>query len=434
MNHGECVEFLVGAERGLSDVLNGSEVLPLLRAAVDAGAVRAQVCAGTQSLWQWPQNVQTMPARPAQSIALEPLRLEGEIVAQVRIEAGKSDSFTGALAAMVAASLNTTIGANLKRMLTTEIHTQVVSQSYEDLLAANRQLSASEQQYRELAATLEIKVKERTAELERAWACMLRQEKMAAVGQLAAGMAHEINNPLGFILSNLNTLQKYVGRYVDMLEFFQHRIGPYLSADLQDAMRSRWRELRLDFITNDMSELLPQCVNGAERVKQIVADLRGFAHIDKPQVAPVNVKDALERTLAVMTPELPADARIHLQLGPLPMLIGQGALLCQAFMNLIRNALQANPGGLELNICGSLRDAEILLAFADNGPGIAENMRGRIFDPFFTTREVGQGIGLGLTVVHDAVETFGGRIEVGTSSQGGAEFMLFLPIPGDADG
>lgn len=434
MNHVESIEFLVGAERSLSDVLKESDVIPLLRAAVSAGALRAWVRCEAHILWQWPLDVPQDATAITGHIQSSPLRLEGEQVADVCIEMTQSMTFGDALARMTAAALNTTISANLKRMLTTEIHTQVVSQSYEELLEANRRLSASENKYRELAETLEEKVKERTAELERAWACMLRQEKLAAVGQLAAGMAHEINNPLGFILSNLNTLQKYVGRCMAMLEYCRQRIVAGLSVDLQDAVNAKWKELRLDFIADDMNELLPQCITGAERVKQIIDDLRGFAHIDRLEISAICLTEALERTLAVMQPELPEDAQIHHDLRALPKINGQGALLCQAFMNLIRNALQARPQGLKLDIRGSLHNEEVILAFSDNGPGIAEDIRERIFEPFFTTRDVGQGIGLGLTVVHDAVQAFKGRIETGTSPQGGAEFRICLPVCGATDG
>lgn len=434
MNHVESIEFLVGAERSLSDVLKEPDVLPLLRAAVSAGAERAWVRCGAHILWQWPLDAPLDATADTGSFHSASLRLEGEQVAELRVEGTQSVTFAEALAHMTAAALNTTISANLKRMLTTEIHTQVVSQAYEDLLAVNRRLSASENKYRVLAESLEDKVKERTAELERAWACLLRQEKLAAVGQLAAGMAHEINNPLGFILSNLNTFQKYVGRYQAMLDYYRRHMGVGLTTELQEAVEGKWKELRLDFIADDLNELLPQCIAGAERIKQIIADLRGFAHIDKPEVSALCLTEALERTLAVMHAEIPDDALIHHDLSALPKITGQGALLCQAFMNLIRNALQACPQGLILDIRGSLHNAEVLLIFSDNGPGIAEDIRERIYEPFFTTRDVGQGIGLGLTVVHDAVQAFRGRIETATGPRGGAEFRIFLPVSGAADG
>ena len=430
----EGIEFLVGAEKTLTDVLTVAEVEPLLRAAVTAGAQRALVVAGAQVLWQWPARDSEVAPPYGTQRAAQPLWLEGEEVGEVRIEAATAEGIMAAMAQMAAAALNGTINANLKRMLTTEIHTQVVSLSYEELLAANRELSASESRYRELSENLEERVRERGVELERAWARLLRQEKMAAVGQLAAGMAHEINNPLGFILSNLNTLQKYVGRFVDMLEFFHHRVGTCLSADLQEAVRHKWRELRLDYVTEDVAELLPQCISGAERVKQIIADLRAFAHIDVAPGATVDIAQSLARTLAVMEPEIPPDARISAQLNGLPQLRGDGALLCQAFMNLIRNATQARPEGLEMHIQGKVDADGVRLMFRDNGPGVAEELRSRIFEPFFTTREVGAGVGLGLTLVHDAARAFGGHVEVAAAPGGGAEFALYLAAAEDAHG
>ncbi|WP_305042927.1 sensor histidine kinase [Geoalkalibacter sp.] len=434
MSNVDCLEFLVGAEKELRDVLAASEVAPLLHAAVTAGAHRALVQSGREVLWQWPEDPVVATESPTCLMKALPLWLEGEAVGEVCVEADMTHPAHDALTRMLAAALNTAMNANLKRMLTTEIHTQVVNQSYEELLAANRDLTASEARYRELAEHLEVRVQERTAELEQTWARLLRQEKMAAVGTLAAGMAHEINNPLGFILSNLNTLQKYVGRFVDMLEFFNHRIGACLSADLQDAARNKWRDLRMDYLTEDVAELLPQCISGAQRVKQIIADLRGFAHIDVAETAPVKIAEALARTLAVMKAEIPADARIEQRLVNLPELKGNGALLCQAFMNLIRNAVQARPEGLELTIRGERCADEVCLAFRDNGPGVAADLRSRIFEPFFTTREVGQGIGLGLTVVHEAARAFSGRVEVHDAPGVGAEFVMYLKAGEGGDG
>ncbi|WP_305045853.1 sensor histidine kinase [Geoalkalibacter sp.] len=434
MSNPECIEFLVGAEKGLREVLTAAEVMPLLRAAVAAGADRALLRTGGEVLWQWPQDAAAAPGSQPCRAEVLPLWLEGETVGEVCVEGALTHPVLGALAQMLAAALNSAIHANLKRMLTTEIHTQVVNQSYEELLAANRDLKASEARYRELAENLEIRVQERTAELKQAWVRLLRQEKMAAVGTLAAGMAHEINNPLGFILSNLSTLQKYAGRFVDMLDFFQQRIGACLSAELQEAARHKWRELRMDYLIEDVAELLPQCMAGARRIEQIIVDLRGFAHIDVPEIGPINIAQALRRTLAVMQTELPADARIEQNLEHLPTLRGNGALLCQAFMNLIRNAVQARPQGLTLCIWGE-QDAEgVRLVFRDNGPGVAQELRSRIFEPFFTTREVGQGSGLGLTVVQDAVRIFGGRVDVHPAPAGGAEFVLHLPTGEGRDG
>jgi signal transduction histidine kinase len=313
-------------------------------------------------------------------------------------------------------------------MLTTEIHTRVVNQSYEELLEANRKLSLSEKKYRDLAENLEALVQERTTALKRTYARLIQQEKMASIGQLAAGIAHEINNPLGFILSNLQTLQKYAGRFDEMLAFFRSEVGKGTAAgELKPAAAEKWQTLKLDYILADLPELLGQSIAGADRVRKIVADLRGFSHIDDADEGLVDINVEIERTLSVLTHEIPPCARIVTEFGALPAIVGRPALLCQAFLNIIRNALQARPAGLVLTIRSEFAAGSARLTFADNGPGLAGDIQSRIFEPFFTTRDVGQGMGMGLTAVYDIVTGCGGTIEVETAPGLGTSFILQLP-------
>jgi signal transduction histidine kinase len=330
-------------------------------------------------------------------------------------------------AQVVSGALKTILTANLKRMLTTEIHTRVVNQSYAELLETNRQLALSEKKYRELAENLEALVQERTAALKRTYAKLVQQEKMASIGQLAAGIAHEINNPLGFILSNLQTLQKYTGRFAEMLRFFRAQVEKGAAAVLRPAAAEKWRSLKLDLLLADLPELFEQSIGGADRVRRIVADLRGFSHVDDAEETAVDINAEIDRTLSVLAHEIPPDTRIVREYGPLPAIAGRPALLCQAFLNIVRNALQARAEGLVLSIRSEFTDGSARLIFADNGPGIARDLQSRIFDPFFTTRETGQGLGLGLTVVYDVVTGCGGTIEVESAPGRGASFILQLP-------
>ena len=330
------------------------------------------------------------------------------------------------IARLIGDALNSIMANNLKRMLTTEIHTRVVNQSYDELRESHRQLMESEKKYRDLAENLELRVQERTGELKRAYARLLQQEKMASVGQLAAGVAHEINNPNGYVLSNLNTLRKYVARMTSMLEYYR---------GLHEAAGSeKWRELKLDVVLGDVDELLDQSVSGAQKVKQIVSAFKGFSHVDDMGVSAVDINHEIDRTLGVLSGEMPRDTRIIKEFGVLPAFEGNGALLCQVFLNLFRNAFQARSEGLQLIITTEYEDDTLRIRFSDNGPGVPDEIHGRIFEPFFTTRDVGHGTGLGLTIAYDIVNGYGGTIEVENSKKGGAVFLIQLPATGRTDG
>ncbi|WP_432823100.1 sensor histidine kinase [Trichloromonas sp.] len=430
MDNRESIDFVVGEEKRLIDVLSESDVMPLLESAVQAGISRALVVDGAEApLWSAGRETGGLLGK-GPGVLCCPLILEGEPVGQACFVGGSADpGVLKAIAQVVSGALKRLLHANLKRMLTTEIHTRVVNQSYDELKESNLQLSLSEKKYRDLAESLEVRVQQRTEELKRAYARLIQQEKMASIGQLAAGVAHEINNPMGFVLSNLQTLQKYVTRFTDMLEYYRQAVARGEGgAALEAGAASRWRELKLDFISQDLAELLAQSIAGAERVKKIVADLRGFSHVDEMGCGTVNLNEELERTLSVLHSEIPADARILRQFGELPGVKAEAGLLCQVFLNLIRNALQARPEGLQLLLRSELEGESIRLSFVDNGPGVPDEIRSRIFEPFFTTREVGKGMGMGLTVAYDVVNRLGGTIEVQSRPGRGAAFILLLPV------
>ncbi|WP_298037870.1 ATP-binding protein [uncultured Desulfuromonas sp.] len=437
MKQGETLEFVVGAEKRLIDVISEAEVMPLLQSAVNAGIGRATIVdAADVPLWSCgrDQNDVCSPF-PATGPDTEscPIFLEGEPVGNISFVGGVSDAAAlQVVARVVGGAINSMVSANLKRMLTTEIHTQVVNQSYEELVAINRRLTLSEKKYRDLAATLEGRVQERTEELKQAYTRMIQQEKMASIGQLAAGVAHEINNPLGFVLSNLHTLNKYVGRFLEMLEFYAGA-NSKAPGGLQQTARQKWRELKLDFITGDVVELFQQSIGGAERVKKIVSDLRGFSHVDDLGEGLVDVNCEIERTLSVLSSETPEGTRIGKSFCELPEVPGDAALLCQAFMNIIRNAFQARPDGLKLTIRTERQGDWVRVEFADNGPGIEDGIKHRIFEPFFTTREVGRGMGLGLSVAYDIIASCDGTIEAESPSEGGATFVIQLRTKGRED-
>jgi hypothetical protein len=421
----ESIRFVVGEERDIAEILSAAEIAPLLGSLVRAGAVGAALVRDSgEVLWQSGSEAGTH----AVTVRL-PLQVEGEPVGGIEVHGPEERrEVLTAMACLFRDTVQTILNTNLKRMMTTEIHTTVVNQSYDELLEANRQLAASEGRYKTLAENLEKIVTTRTKELQQAYVRLVQQEKMAAVGQLAAGMAHEINNPLGFVTSNLSTLAKYVQRFRDMLSFCRSSLAAPGLEGVREGVRREWGRLKIDPILADVDELFVQSLGGCQRVSKIVAVLKAFSHIDEGESGVVNLNEEIDRTLNVLAPQLPEDCVVRKNYGNLPGLRCNPAQLSQVMLNIIMNALQARPQGLHLIIETGVRGDSVAACFTDNGPGIPPAVQSRIFDPFFTTREVGAGLGLGLATAYDTITSWGGAIEVASEPGKGASFTLTLPI------
>jgi len=421
------IDFIVGEERRLSKIISRREIEPLLKSLVKAGPAMVSIL---------DEDGLPLCRTGAEGICTSDheirfnLLVEGEPQGTLLVAYDPAACpMAEPLALLARDAIQLTITNNLKRMFTTEMHTSIVQESYDQLVETNKRLSESESRYRELAISLEQKVEERTAELKKAYARMLQQEKLAAVGGLAAGMAHEINNPNGFVISNLATLSRYVDRMQEMLNFYQLLITKDLTALQQiEAAEKKLRELKLDFILSDTKELLAQSIDGAKRIAKIVADLKGFSHVDEAGGADADLNVELERVLSVLAARVPSDATIQRDLQKLPLVDCNPGLLSQAFLNIIQNALQSRDTGLKLKISTKSIDNEVVISVADNGCGIpAENMS-RIFEPFFTTREVGCGTGMGLTIAREIIHGAGGTIEFDSGVDSGTTVTIRIPI------
>ena len=419
-------DYIIGAEKSLKDIIKDNDLISLFRCAVDAGVseVTMEDSKG-EVLYRYGDS----SGRDI-SVKKYPVYLEGEIAGHIVIKGDKnSDGIVETIGEAIFNAVKIIIKSSFKTMLATESHKTIVHQSYEELLESNSKLKLSEKKYRDLANSLEKQVQERTEELKQAHAKLLQQEKIASVGQLAAGVAHEINNPLGFISSNISTMKDYVSIFKEMLEHYSDVLE---KADLTDsdreAAREKWRKNELDYILSDIEDLIKETLDGAERVKKIVSDLKGFSHIDDGDKSEIDINREIDRTLNVLTHEIPEDAEIVKDYQSLPGFICNPAHICQAFLNIILNSLQTGKRDLKLIIKTLYSGGSIRVVFSDNGPGIPENIKNRIFDPFFTTKDVGKGTGMGLNVTYEIITSYGGTVEVESRPGKGTEFSILLPL------
>jgi signal transduction histidine kinase len=269
------------------------------------------------------------------------------------------------------------------------------------------------------------------AELQTSQSQMLQQEKMATVGQLAAGVAHEINNPLGFILSNIRTLAKYIDRILEYSKAqTEYLKGKEVSNETEfAALEDLKKKIKFDFITSDIRELISESLEGANRVKEIVQNLKNFSRVDQAEKQSANMNDCLESTINVIWNELKYKVTVNREYSDLPGTVCYPQQLSQVFMNLLINASQAIEDKGEITVKTWSEGETIFISIADTGTGIDEGKINRIFEPFFTTKKVGEGTGLGLSICYDIiVKNHDGEISVASEVGKGTVFTVRLPV------
>lgn len=259
-------------------------------------------------------------------------------------------------------------------------------------------------------------------ELKRTQQQLLQSEKMASLGRLVAGVAHELNNPISFVLGNVHAMRRYTPR----LKRYLDAVHAGSDADTLAALR---KELRIDRILDDLAPLLDGAIEGAERTRDIVDGLKRFSAADRNENVEFDLAEIIERSVHWVTRATPPGFRVEMDVPEALRVIGSPGQMQQVVINLVQNAADATDGQPAplLTITATHEDGDIVVTFRDNGPGIAADALGRIFDPFFTTKPVGKGTGLGLSISYGIVERHGGRLQVGNAPQGGAEFVLRLP-------
>jgi two-component system, NtrC family, sensor kinase len=263
-------------------------------------------------------------------------------------------------------------------------------------------------------------------ELESAQAQLLQSERMASIGQLAAGVAHEINNPIGFVNSNLGSLTQYIEKLMSLLVAYEAAEGQ-LPGPVANQLTQLKTEIDLSFMRVDIAELLAESLEGLQRVSRIVMDLKNFSHPDNSGCELADLEQGLESTLRVVWNELKYKCEVVKIYAGLPRVVCRPFQLNQVFMNLLVNAGQAIETKGTITLRTGFDEVWVWVEVADTGKGIPAEHLVRIFDPFFTTKPVGKGTGLGLSLAYGIVKKHGGRIEVQSTVGEGSRFRVWLP-------
>ncbi len=266
--------------------------------------------------------------------------------------------------------------------------------------------------------------------LETAHNQLLQSEKMASIGQLAAGVAHEINNPIGYVSSNLGSLGQYVENLIGVMEAYERAESDLSTPSLREEIRSLKQEAEWEYLKKDVRDLIGESVEGIVRVKQIVQDLKDFSHVDEAEWQCVDLHKGIDSTLNIVRNEIKYNAEVIKEYGSIPPVECMASQLNQVFMNMLINASHAIGEGNhgKITVRTGMENDMAWVEFSDTGKGIAPENLKRIFDPFFTTKPVGKGTGLGLSLSFGIIEKHHGRIEVASVAGSGATFRVWLPV------
>ncbi|WP_332750532.1 PAS domain S-box protein [Hydrogenophaga sp.] len=280
---------------------------------------------------------------------------------------------------------------------------------------------------------LQVRIDELAAmnhQLDEAQKQLLQQDKMASIGQLAAGVAHEINNPIGFVSSNLNTLRQYVEGLLGLSSACDAALAAPNDATVVAALTQKRVEVEIDFLREDLPLLLDECAEGLGRVKKIVQDLKDFSRVDHSDWQESDLNVGLESTLNVVRHEVKYKADVIKKLAPLPAIMCLDGQLNQVFMNLIVNAAHSIAAKGTITLSSGVDQGWVWVQVEDTGCGMSAEVQRRIFEPFFTTKDVGKGTGLGMSLSFSIVQKHRGSIQVRSAVGEGTAIRVWLPVEG----
>jgi len=299
-------------------------------------------------------------------------------------------------------------------------------------ITRKKELEISLQKERLLLGKTNRQLKQAYNELKQTQSQVVQKEKMASIGQLAAGIAHEINNPMGFISSNLASLDKYLEKLTQFIAFQDTVIAGLPNEKALSELQDKRKKLKIDYLIKDIPDLIAESRDGAERVSIIVQNLKNFSRVDNNEIELTSINDCLDTTLNIIHNELKYKAEISKEYGDLPQVKGSAQQLNQVFMNILVNAAQAIQKKGAISIRTWREENNVLVSIADTGCGIPQQDLSRIFDPFFTTKEVGNGTGLGMSITYDIIKKHNGTITVESEVGKGTTFTVSLPVAEEA--
>ncbi|MDB5814071.1 MAG: domain S-box [Rhodocyclales bacterium] len=279
---------------------------------------------------------------------------------------------------------------------------------------------------------LNIKLSEANQQIQAAQNQLLQNEKLASIGQLAAGVAHEINNPIGYVFSNFSTLEHYVADLLSLIEAY-HAAEPHIADEAQQhAVQALRERLDLEFLKEDTRSLMSESREGIERVRKIVQDLKDFSHVDSDASWQwADLHKGIDSTLNIVSNEIKYHADVIKEYGQIPKIQCLPSQLNQVFMNLLVNAahaMEGRPTRGAITVSSGVDENDIWVAVSDTGCGMSEETCSKIFDPFYTTKPIGKGTGLGLSLSYGIVQKHHGSIDVTSVPGEGTRFCVKLPI------